>query len=269
MLHTQTTSLNICSIPAFQDNYIWLIHNSTSSIVIDPGDATRVLQILKTHNLTLSAILLTHHHADHTDGVPCLLNMVSVPVYGPSKEYISSVNQPVQEGDQIYISTLKLNLKIIEVPGHTYGHIAYFAQKEGWLFSGDTLFTGGCGKLFEGTPEQMANSLTKLAMLPDTTKIYCGHEYTLSNLYFARTIEPNNTALNARIAMDQKKLNCQLSAVPSTLELEKKTNPFLRYTQPVIIASLQKTGYLPQNFLVKKNPIIAFAALREWKNNSN
>lgn len=248
----KNTSLSVLTIPAFDDNYIWLIHNNLYAAVIDPGDAIPVLNTLKNHNLTLSAILLTHHHIDHVGGVSDILQYFNVPVYGPADASIISITQPLKENDLIYIVTLRLELKVISVPGHTLRDIAYFVPSEGWLFSGDTLFSGGCGRLFEGTPEQMTYSLAKLAMLPDDTKVFCAHEYTLSNLRFAREIEPNNIALTIRFSITKYKLKQRQPTIPSTLSIEKKTNPFLRYTCPAIIACLKKTGRIPYNFSIEE-----------------
>ena len=174
--------LSVTTIPAFADNYLWLIHDQHNAVVVDPGDAAPVLATLASHKLKLVAILLTHHHADHAGGVPALLKAFSVPVYGPAGEKIAGVTHPLRETDTVTVPELGLHLSVIDVPGHTAGHIAYYAAQEQWLFCGDTLFAGGCGRLFEGTPAQMTVSLDKLAALPDATRVYCAHEYTVSNL---------------------------------------------------------------------------------------
>lgn len=266
MSSIKTESLNVLAIPAFNDNYFWLIHNNIYAAIIDPGDAILVLNELRTHNLILSAILLTHRHIDHVGGVPDLLKYKKVPVYGPANEPIVGVTKSLKENDYVYIPTLQLNLKVIDVPGHTCGHIAYIAFSQGWLFSGDTLFAGGCGRLFDGTPEQMVQSLNKLAMLPHHIQIYCAHEYTLSNLRFAYEIEPNNILLKMRIIAEQNKRKQQQPTIPSTLHIEKQTNPFLRYNERSIITRLKKTGRISNKFLVEPNSIAVFSALREWKN---
>src|ERR1700732_4808111 len=173
-------ALHVLAIPAFKDNYLWLIHNGAYAVAVDPGDAAPILAALERHHLTLAAILLTHHHADHIGGVPQLLQHTKVPVYGPRNDAIAAVTIPLDEGDRVDLAELPLQLSVLDVPGHTLGHIAYVAQQQGWLFCGDTLFAGGCGRLFEGTPMQMVNSLAKLTALPDTTQVYCAHEYTLS-----------------------------------------------------------------------------------------
>src|SRR5579862_277611 len=181
-------------IPAFNDNYIWAIHDPQQNtvVVVDPGDAQAVNNYLQEHNLTLAAILITHHHWDHTNGLLELKNHFQVPVFGPAAENITGLSKPVKDSDIVVIENFSLTFQVIDIPGHTLGHIAYFAteeQDEHMLFCGDTLFAAGCGKLFEGTANQMLASLTKLAALPDTTKIFCGHEYTLNNLRFAKQVE--------------------------------------------------------------------------------
>jgi hydroxyacylglutathione hydrolase len=253
--------LSVVPIPAFTDNYLWLIHNGNHAAVVDPGDAAPVLATLDAHRLSLVAILLTHHHADHVGGVPSLLQRFKVPVFGPRTESIRNITAPLAEGDLAVIPELNLTLSVLDVPGHTRGHIAYVATNQGWLFCGDTLFAGGCGRLFEGTPEQMLASLTKLASLPDATQVYCAHEYTMANLRFAQEVEPSNQAIHARIQSEQGKRDQGKPTVPSTIGLEKLTNPFLRHQEPAIIKSLISGGRLAQS-----EPVASFAALREWKN---
>jgi hydroxyacylglutathione hydrolase len=253
--------LNVLTVPAFKDNYLWLIHDGVHAAVVDPGDAAPILAALESHKLSLVAILLTHHHADHVGGVPELLSRYKVPVIGPRADGIDVVATPVAENDTVTVPDLSLELSVLDVPGHTRGHIAYVAREQGWLFCGDTLFAGGCGRLFEGTPEQMVGSLAKLAALPDATKVYCAHEYTLSNLRFAREVEPNNPELIARIEREQAKRAQNMPTVPSTIGLEKATNPFLRYSNPDILHSLAQAGKISTT-----EPIPAFAALRTWKN---
>ena len=253
--------LSVVPIPAFSDNYLWLIHDGKHAAIVDPGDAAPVLASLDAHRLSLVAILLTHHHADHVGGVPSLLQAFDVPVFGPRAEPIPNITASLAEGDVAMIPELDLTLSVLDVPGHTRGHIAYVATDQGWLFCGDTLFAGGCGRLFEGTPEQMIASLSKLASLPDTTQVYCAHEYTLSNLRFAREVEPSNQAIHARIQSEQDKRDQGEPTVPSTIALEKLTNPFLRYQESAIVKCLMSTGRL-----VKAEPTASFAAFREWKN---
>jgi hydroxyacylglutathione hydrolase len=253
--------LNVLAVPAFEDNYLWLIHDQTHAVVVDPGDATPILTALEARKLSLTAILLTHHHADHVGGVGELLKHFKVPVYGPRNETIAGVTQTLVEGDTVTLAAPALRLSILDVPGHTRGHIAYFAADQGWLFCGDTLFAGGCGRLFEGTPEQMANSLAKLAALPDATQVYCAHEYTLSNLRFAKAAEPGNAELNERMRIEQTKRDRGEATVPSTIGLEKLTNPFLRYQEPAIAKKL-----IEERLVSSPEPIAVFTALRQWKN---
>lgn len=254
-------TLQVLTIPAFDDNYLWLIHDGVHAAVVDPGDARPILAALALHRLTLSAILLTHHHADHVGGVPELLEHASVPVYGPRLETIQTVNRPLDQGDIVLVPELQWRLSVLGVPGHTSGHIAYYAEAEEWLFCGDTLFAGGCGRLFEGTPEQMDASLQKLAALPGQTSVFCAHEYTMANLRFAQAVEPGNVALQQRIVREQDKRDQRLPTVPSTIALERETNPFLRWRGAEIRLSLQHAGKLGDD-----TGIAGFAALRAWKN---
>lgn len=254
-------TFHVLTVPAFKDNYLWVIHDGSHAAVVDPGDGEAIGRALEAHQLTLTAILLTHHHADHIGGVDGLAGRWQVPVFGPANDGIAAVTIPLAEGDRVDVPGLDgLSFDVIAVPGHTLGHIAYFGN--GWLFCGDTLFAGGCGRLFEGTPEQMVSSLAKLASLPDDTLVFCAHEYTLSNLKFAREVDPANTALAARITTDTLKRTQDTPTVPSTIALEKATNPFLRHTDAAVVAQLEAKGKLPPG----ATPVQAFAALREWKN---
>jgi hydroxyacylglutathione hydrolase len=257
-------SLTILALPAFQDNYLWLIHDGAHAAVVDPGDAAPVLAALAEHGLQLTAILLTHHHADHIGGVPRLLEYAQVPVFGPAGEDIAVVSVPLAEGAHVDVPGLALKLAVLDMPGHTRGHIAYVTegQPERWLFCGDTLFAGGCGRLFEGTPAQMSGSLAKLAALPGDTFVFCAHEYTLANLRFAAAVEPDNQALQLRLVSEAGKRADGVPTVPSTIELEQATNPFLRATKPGIVASLEAAGRARPG----ASPTELFAALREWKN---
>jgi hydroxyacylglutathione hydrolase len=263
MTNTPRSELAVLTVPAFQDNYLWLIHDGVHAAAVDPGDAGPILQALADNGLALTAILLTHHHADHIGGVASLLERFPVPVFGPRNEKIAQVNHPLAEGDSVDVPGMALTLGVLDVPGHTSGHIAY-VKRTGvhWLFCGDTLFAGGCGRLFEGTPAQMVASLGKLAALPQDTLVYCAHEYTLSNLRFAQAVEPGNEALQLRAGDESAKRAAGLPTVPSSIGLERATNPFLRYREPEIVDSLVNAGKLAAGAA----PVEAFAALREWKN---
>jgi len=264
MTSPSKNDLSVLTVPAFNDNYLWVIHDGQHAAVVDPGDAGPIREALSAHGLTLTAILLTHHHADHIGGVPSLLAHTNVPVFGPRKDGIEGITHPLDEGDRITVPGLDLELEVLDVPGHTLGHIAYVRRTPGahWLFCGDTLFAGGCGRLFEGTPAQMMDSLAKLAALPDDTLVYCAHEYTVSNLRFAQAVEPGNQGLALRMQDATAKRGTRLPTVPSTIGLERGTNPFLRYTEPGIVNSLVEAGRLKDGAA----PVEAFAALREWKN---
>lgn len=217
--------IHIDPIEAFQDNYIWLIHNDQNSVIVDPGDAGPVISALERKNLNLVAILITHHHADHIGGVIALQEKYPhIKIFAPQKDKYDFVNISLKNGDEINIPELQINYKIIEIPGHTRGHIAYYDKKN--LFCGDTLFACGCGKIFDGTHEQMYNSLKKISALPKDTKIYCAHEYTKKNISFALSLDPDDTNLKLRRALVSNIKN----TIPSSLEEELKTNPFLKCT---------------------------------------
>jgi hydroxyacylglutathione hydrolase len=267
-MQTQTSSkeLYVMTIEAFDDNYIWLIHDGVHAVVVDPGDAAPVIDTLKRARLTLSAILLTHHHDDHVGGVAALLEYAEVPVCGPDNQTITGITNVLSDGSQVNIEELGMQLTTMWVPGHTLDHLAYVIKTNGqtWLFCGDTLFGGGCGRLFEGTPEQMFTSLAKFMQLPDDTLVYCAHEYTLANLRFAHAMEPDNPAILERFKNDQAKRTEWLPTIPSTIGLEKATNPFLRCSEPGVAFGLVKAGVLTNEQAAQ--PVIVFAALRNWKN---
>jgi len=253
--------IQVVPILAFKDNYIWCLVNEETKhcIIVDPGEAKPVLAYLKQFNLTLDALLITHHHWDHTNGIRSILKHYTVPVFGPAKEKIVGVTHLINEGDKIELAHWPI-FEILAIPGHTLGHIAYIGNY--FLFCGDTLFTGGCGRLFEGTAEQMLNSLNKLSRLPDETKVFCGHEYTLANLHFAQTIEPNNLHIKERLEKTRELRQKNLPSVPSSLAEERLTNPFLRCDNPEIKTRIEKrTGRK------LTTPVEIFSYLRQWKNN--
>jgi hydroxyacylglutathione hydrolase len=251
--------LQVVPIPAFNDNYIWALRSGRCAAIVDPGDAQPVLDYLAREGLELIAILATHHHADHVGGVAELRRDRDIPVYGPKHEPIAVLTHPVSGGDRVAIAQLGAEFEVIDVPGHTRAHIAYYGSKR--LFCGDTLFACGCGRVFEGTPEQMHASLEKLAALPDETLVYCAHEYTLSNIRFARAVEPGNVALAERERSDTHAREQNRPTVPSTLAREKATNPFLRCAQPEVVLSASR-----HRGATLTDPVAVFTAIREWKN---
>ncbi len=221
--------LTVTALPAFQDNYIWVLHNDRHAIAIDPGDPVPLQTFINTRGLMLAAVLITHHHHDHTDGNLYLRQRYQCPIYGPDNPRIPALTTIVRARDSLDFPELALQLTVIETPGHTLDHISYYGAKH--LFCGDTVFGCGCGKLFEGTPTVMAQSLDKILTLPDVTGICCGHEYTLSNIDFALTIDGQNSALISRQRADQQTRELGQPTLPSSLQLEKATNPFLRFHQ--------------------------------------
>lgn len=260
-------SLRVTPLPAFRDNYLWVIHDTLNFkhvVVVDPGDATVVLNALKKHELELKAILITHHHHDHTGGLLALKKKLDVPVYGPANENIEGVDHKLSGSDRLTIKNTNLSFKILDLPGHTLGHIAYYGHSA--VFCGDTLFSAGCGRMFEGTPEGFYSSLMTLAKLPGDTAVYCTHEYTAANLAFAEHVEPNNIDIvTYRTYVTEKRAKHQIT-LPSTIELERKINPFLHCEQE----SVQK--YISQ--LCSKalpdllgNPVNTFACMRQLKDN--
>ena len=253
--------MNLSALPAFADNYIWMLHDGTQAVVVDPGDAAPVLQALKARGLQLVGILVTHHHPDHVGGVDALRASLQGPVWGPARENISKPFTPLQDGD--VITVLGHRFQVIDVPGHTAGHIAYFQLDEDeapLLFCGDTLFSAGCGRLFEGTPAQMHHSLSRLAALPGSTQVCCTHEYTLSNLKFAAAVEPGN-AERAQYHARCETLRAQgLPTLPSSIALEREVNPFLRCEAPEVVATARAHG------AANDDKVSVLAALREWKN---
>jgi hydroxyacylglutathione hydrolase len=253
---------SIIPIPAFRDNYIWTVVNGTVAAVVDPGDAQPVLEWLDANGVALAAIIATHHHADHVGGVPALRTRYDVPVFGPAHETIPERTHALREGDRFDVPGVNLSLAVLDIPGHTAGHIACYASGvDPLVFCGDTLFAAGCGRLFEGTPEQMWSSLGKLAALAPATRVYCGHEYTLANLRFAEAVEPANTDVRERIARERAKRDRNLPTLPSTIADELATNPFLRAALPHVTARAAAHAGRPMN-----GPVDAFGTLRAWKN---
>ncbi len=260
--------LNIQPIAAFSDNYIWLLSDSASkeAFVVDPGDAAPVIAALEREGLDLSGVLITHHHFDHVGGLAALRERGALTVYGPHNETIEGIDVCLAAGESIEV--LGLSLEVLEVPGHTLDHIAFFhagsdaTEGQPLVFCGDTLFAGGCGRVFEGNPPMMLSSLQRLAALPAATRVYCAHEYTLGNLQFAQAVEPANEPLATRVANDSATRERDEPTVPSTLALELATNPFLRCAEPALIDSLRELGKLEG-----ETPAEVFATVRGWKDN--
>jgi hydroxyacylglutathione hydrolase len=253
-------------IPAFNDNYIWAICHGSACTVVDPGDAAPVIEFLQEQGLQLHSILITHHHADHVGGLKTLLSHYTVPVYGPKGGHIDGISTAVGEADKLEVVG-HFRLQVIAVPGHTLDHIAYFGNQPDddspVLFCGDTLFAGGCGRIFEGTPEMMYQSLQRLSTLPGNTRVYCAHEYTLKNLEFASLAEPQNTVLHQRIEAETAKRSKHLPTLPSTIELELRTNPFLRCHNDSL-----KQRVIEHSSAEINDVCSTFAALRHWKDNA-
>lgn len=250
--------MHLIPLPALADNYIWLLHDDDGhAIVVDPGVATVVEQALEAHALQLQAILLTHHHQDHVGGVAALLTHHDVPVYAPDDDRIETATVKVHHGDRIGLVQPGVSFEVVAVPGHTLSHVAYVG--EGMLLAGDTLFSLGCGRLFEGTPAQMLGSLDRLAALPEDTLLCCGHEYTEANALFACTIEPDNALLQARQAEVRQLRARQRPSLPVPMASELATNPFLRTDVPAVIEWSRRHGIDPRDRVAR------FAALREAK----
>lgn len=256
--------LEIIPLPALKNhyNYIWLLKNKTSRhvAIVDPGEAGPLLKLIDSEKLIPLAILITHHHWDHVDGIPDISAKYDIPVYTPKTESVAKSTHPVGEGDTVSLPELDLELSILDVPGHTSGAIAYYS--DGMVFSGDTLFAAGCGRMFEGTAPQMHASLSKFKPLPDETLLYCGHEYTVNNLEFAATVEPKNKAIQTRLDWAIQTRNEDQPTVPGTLAMEKETNPFLRCEQESVIQAVQNYSGKTLN-----EASSVFGELRRWKDN--
>ncbi|MBY4677255.1 hydroxyacylglutathione hydrolase [Marinobacterium arenosum] len=252
----------VTPIPAFNDNYIWLLQREGEQrvVVVDPGDAAPVERYLQHQQLQLAAILITHHHADHTGGVSQLTAQRDIPVYGPASSPFKGISHPLRDGDRIEV--LGLPLQITEVPGHTLDHISYLqAEGSGQLFCGDTLFLAGCGRLFEGSAAQMLAAMHYFKGLPDSCEVYCTHEYSLANLAFAAAVEPDNRDIQQAIRHCQLLRNDNQPTLPSNIATEKRVNPFMRSDQPAVVQAAERfqAGAGASEEAV-------FAAIREWKN---
>ncbi|ODU10159.1 MAG: hydroxyacylglutathione hydrolase [Rubrivivax sp. SCN 71-131] len=253
--------MDLVALPAFADNYIWMLHDGAQAVVVDPGDAAPVLAALDRLQLRLAAILVTHHHPDHVGGLAALRERLEGPVHGPAREVIAPPFEPRRGGERIEV--LGHRFEVLDVPGHTAGHIAYVqcdAEQAPLLFCGDTLFCAGCGRLFEGTPAQMLASLDRLAALPPDTRICSAHEYTMSNLRFAAAVEPANEAIAAHAGRCRALREAGQPTLPSTIALEHRINPFLRCREPAVVAAALAQG------ADGADPVAVLAALREWKN---
>jgi hydroxyacylglutathione hydrolase len=253
----------VAAVRAFADNYIWLLGGRTRggrryAAIVDPGDPQPVLAALARTGIEPVAILCTHHHGDHVGGVAALAAYYRIPVYGPACERIPAITHRLAEGDTVELEPLERRLTVLEVPGHTAGHIAYYG--DGMLFCGDTLFSAGCGRLFEGTPQQMHASLARLCLLPDETAVYCAHEYTLANLRFALAVEPDNRDTHEYRQRCERRRAEGLPTLPSTIGLEKAINPFLRTHHAAVRAAAERHAGRPLSSEVE-----VFAVLRRWK----
>lgn len=260
---TPDSSMRAVALEAFSDNYIWAIHSpDTNAIcIVDPGDAQPVIDYIESHNLTLETILITHHHNDHIGGVQTLKNRYHCSVYAPKYDNQSFSDRDLVEGDSVSILDDSYHFDVIEVPGHTMGHIAFYG--DGVLFCGDTLFKAGCGRMFEGTPPVFHDSLQKLANLPKETKVYCAHEYTLANLKFAQSIEPNNAAIQQEIKHSQLLRKENKPTIPSTIAQELSYNPFLRCHLDTIVKAANEAD-VDKTF---SDPVRTFATIRQLKDN--
>lgn len=253
--------LNISPIRAFSDNYIWLITRENEAYVVDPGEPEPVMTALDAASLRLAGILVTHHHFDHTGAVKALKEASGCDVWGPPDSPAGPYDHIVPEGSTV--SVLGEDFSVLAVPGHTLDHIAYYSRGEQALFCGDTLFVGGCGRVFEGTPPQMRASLSKLTQLPADTRVFCAHEYTLANLHFAQLVEPDNADLSRFLSACEKRRQNNQPTVPSLIGEELAYNPFLRWDSPAVRQTLADAGRL-----IEDTPDGVFTAVREWKNNA-
>jgi hydroxyacylglutathione hydrolase len=256
----QAPHLSVRPVRAFSDNYIWLIDSprAPALVAVDPGDAAPVIAELQLRGGSLAAILLTHHHPDHIGGVPELLRHWAVPVIGPDDARIAQRTRTVRDGERCELSELGLSFEILQVPGHTVSHIAFWGH--GALFCGDTLFSAGCGRMFEGTPIEMSASLTRLRNLPPDTRVFCGHEYTAANLRFALTVDPDNAAALEYLTQVTRLRAADSPTLPSTLGLEIRVNPFLRCDDPTVVTAAEAHAGKPLKGVAE-----VFGVLRAWK----
>jgi hydroxyacylglutathione hydrolase len=253
--------LHVTPVSAFRDNYIWIIQPNPDSrqvAIVDPGDAAPVIEAIEEHGWAPGAILLTHHHFDHVGGVLDLVSRYPVPVYGPDNSAIKGVTHVARSGDRVHLDELGLTFEVDAIPGHTLDHIYYYGH--GALFCGDTLFSAGCGRLFEGTAQQMQASLARLRDMPDATRVYCAHEYTQSNLQFASAVEPDNPAIDDYIEFATRLRVQHMPTLPSHMALEKKVNPFLRWDHPDVRQAAMRHASAELS-----DDASVFAALRSWK----
>ncbi|MFE8069771.1 hydroxyacylglutathione hydrolase [Marinobacteraceae bacterium S3BR75-40.1] len=262
-------SYRITPISAFTDNYIWCLENTANqaALLVDPGQAAPAARFLEEQDLTLEGILLTHHHPDHSGGIDKLVAERDIPVYGPTDSPCGKVTNPLREGESV--SWRDLNLEVLEIPGHTLDHIAFFSNSAPLdnpiLFCGDTLFACGCGRLFEGQPAQMRHSLAKLRNLPGDTEVYCGHEYTLANLRFSRSVVPNDTNLAEYEAWCREQRDADRPTLPSSIAREARLNPFMRWDDPAVIEAAQRHSQDSGDRIAKSDPDAVFAEVRRWK----
>lgn len=262
-------TLRIMPVPAFDDNYIWVVDDGRAALVVDPGQAAPIIAHLQAHQLALAAIVITHHHADHSGGIAELICAFGgdVPVIGPAEARIAGITRVVADGERVAVAAPALTLDVIAVPGHTSTHLAYLATVDGaprWLFCGDTLFATGCGRMFEGTAAQMQASLARLAGLPDGVEVCCAHEYTLANIRFAQAVEPGNAALAAWSERAAALRASGVPTLPTTIGAERATNPFLRWDQPDVIAAANRHA-ADCSEAPPVGAAAVFGVLRRWK----
>lgn len=255
----------LTALRAFTDNYIWMIDDGRSALVVDPGQSEPVERALDARRLELAGILVTHHHADHTGGVDALRARLRGPVFAPAREWLADPAERVREGDRVRVDALGLAFDVLDIPAHTAGHVAFVGDAAGGagepiVFCGDTLFAAGCGRLFEGTPADMHRALGKLAALPDATRVCCGHEYTLSNLAFAAAVEPSNEEIPAFAEHCRALRVRDEPTLPSTIARERRINPFMRTAEDEVVRSALAHG------ATGTDPVDVLAALRTWKN---